>query len=120
MLTPKNLFERRKGRARYAIRKAGKGKLRLSIFRSSKNIYAQVIDDKIGHTIVSASTLDNSLKEIIEIGSGRLAAAEVGKAIASRAKDAGITEVVFDRGGYRYHGRIRALAEAAREEGLNL
>ena len=92
----------------------------LCVFRSLRHIYAQVIDDKIGHTIVSASTLDNSLKKIIDIGSGRLAAAEVGKAIASRAKDAGITEVVFDRGGYRYHGRIRALAEAAREEGLSL
>ena len=120
MLTSKELFERRKTRARYTIRRAGKGKPRLSVFRSGKNIYAQVIDDAVGRTLASASTLEKALKADIKTGAGRAAAAEVGKVIALRAKDAGVTEVIFDRGGYRYHGRIKALAEAAREGGLKI
>jgi large subunit ribosomal protein L18 len=120
MLTSRELFERRKTRARYAIRRAGKGKLRLSVFRSSKNIYAQVIDDSAGRTLASASTLEKALKAEIKTGAGRTAAAEVGKVIALRAKEAGVTEVIFDRGGYRYHGRIKALADAAREGGLKI
>lgn len=120
MLTSKELFERRKTRARYAIRRAGKGKPRLTVFRSGKNIYAQVIDDSAGRTLASASTLEKALKAEIKTGAGRTAAAEVGKVIALRAKEAGITEVIFDRGGYRYHGRVKALAEAAREGGLKI
>ena len=120
MLTSKELFERRKTRARYAIRRAGKGKPRLSVFRSGKNIYVQVIDDAVGRTLASASTLEKALKAEIKTGAGCTAAAEVGKVIALRAKEAGITEVIFDRGGYRYHGRIKALAEAAREGGLKI
>lgn len=118
MLTSKELFEQRKNRTRYAIRKAANGRPRLSVFRSGKHIYAQVIDDAVGRTLVSASTLDKALN--LKTGAGRTAATEVGKAIASRAKDAGIKEVVFDRGGYQYHGRIKALAEAAREAGLKI
>ena len=114
------IVEQRKNRTRYAIRKAANGRPRLSVFRSGKHIYAQVIDDAVGHTLVSASTLDKALKAGLKTGAGRTAATEVGKAIASRAKDAGIKEVVFDRGGYQYHGRIKALAEAAREAGLKI
>ena len=120
MLTSKELFERRKTRARYAIRRAGKGKPRLSVFRSGKNIYAQIIDDAVGRTLASASTLEKILKVQINNGAGRTAAAEVGKVIALRAKKAGVSEVVFDRGGYRYHGRIKALADAARDGGLKI
>ncbi len=120
MLTSKELFERRKTRARYAIRRAGKGKPRLSVFRSGKNIYAQVIDDAVGRTLASASTLENALKAEIKTGAGCTAATEVGKVIALRAKEAGVTEVIFDRGGYRFHGRIKALADAAREGGLKI
>jgi large subunit ribosomal protein L18 len=120
MLTSKELFERRKTRARYAIRRAGKGKPRLSVFRSGKNIYAQVIDDAVGRTLASASTLENALKAEIKTGGGCTAATEVGKVIALRAKEAGVTEVIFDRGGYRFHGRIKALADAAREGGLKI
>ncbi len=120
MQTSKELFEQRKIRTRYALRKAANGRPRLSVFRSGRHIYAQVIDDALGSTLVSASTLDKALKAGLKTGAGRTAAAEVGKAIASRAKEAGITEVVFDRGGYQYHGRIKALAEAAREAGLKI
>ena len=120
MLKSKELFQRRRDRTRYALRKAADGRPRLSVFRSGKHIYAQVIDDTAGRTLVSASTLDNALKANLKTGAGCTAAAEVGKAIASRAKDAGITEVVFDRGGYQFHGRIKALADAAREAGLKI
>jgi large subunit ribosomal protein L18 len=91
---------------------------RLSVFRSLKHIYAQVIDDRSGRTLVSASTLDHALRAETKGGGNVAAAKAVGKALAERARSAGITRVVFDRGGYRYHGRVQALAEAAREAGL--
>lgn len=91
---------------------------RLNIFRSSKHMYAQVIDDTKGVTIAAASTLDKELKGNIENGGTVEAAAKVGALVAERAKAKGITRVVFDRGGYIYHGRVRALADAAREAGL--
>ena len=108
-------FERRKARTRYALRQKASDKLRLSIYRSEKNISVQVIDDKAGKTIVSASSLD---KEITEKGSTIAGAVAVGQLIAQRAQKAKVKEVVFDRGGYIYHGRIKALADAAREAGL--
>lgn len=91
---------------------------RLNIFRSSKHMYAQIIDDIKGVTIVSASTLDKELKEGLGNGGNTDAASKVGELIAKRAKENGIEKVVFDRGGYLYHGRVQALADAAREAGL--
>jgi large subunit ribosomal protein L18 len=108
------LFERRRQRVRYRLRQAAKGRLRLSVFRSSRHIYAQIIDDAAGHTLAAASTLEKTLKG----GTDKEAAAAVGKLIAERAKSAGIARVVFDRGGYLFHGRVKALADAAREGGL--
>jgi large subunit ribosomal protein L18 len=102
-------------RVRLRLRKVGSGRPRLSVFRSARNIYAQVIDDARGVTLAHASTLES--KE--EKGSDKSAAARVGALIARRAMDKGVTEVVFDRGGYLYHGRVKALADAAREAGLN-
>ncbi len=89
------------------------------MFRSSKNIYAQIIDDANGHTLAAASTLDKDLRQKIDKGSDKTAAEVVGKVIAERAIAAGVKEVVFDRGGYLYHGRIKALADGAREGGLD-
>lgn len=91
---------------------------RLNVYKSSKNIYAQVIDDTVGNTIVSASSLDPAIKEEIENGGNIDAAIKVGKLVAQRAVEKGIKEVVFDRGGYIYHGRVKALADTARSEGL--
>ena len=91
---------------------------RLNVFRSASNIYAQIIDDSVGNTLVAASSLDKAVKEKIEFGGNIDAAAEVGKLVAERALANGIKTVVFDRGGYPYHGRVKALAEAAREAGL--
>lgn len=119
MMTPKELFERRKRRARASIAKKSGGRVRLSVFRSSKHIYVQVIDDAQGKTLAAASTMDADLKSTLKTGATVAAAAAVGKLIAERAKAAGITEVVFDRGGYIYHGRVKALADAAREGGLS-
>ena len=91
---------------------------RLAVFRSVKHIYAQVIDDRSGKTLVSASSVDGETKKNLK-GGGNIAAAKViGKAVAERAKAAGVQKVVFDRGGYKYHGRVKALADAAREAGL--
>jgi large subunit ribosomal protein L18 len=95
------------------------GRARLSVFRSSKHIHAQLIDDAKGETLVAASTLEKSMREGRKTGANIDAAKAVGKLIAERAKKNGITNVVFDRGGYLYHGRIKALADAAREGGLN-
>jgi large subunit ribosomal protein L18 len=95
------------------------GRARLSVFRSSKHIHAQLIDDLKGHTLAAASSLEKSLREGRKTGANIDAAKAVGKLIAERAKEKGITDVVFDRGGYIYHGRVKALAEAAREGGLN-
>ena len=113
------LFARRQRRTRYALRQAGGGRPRLSVFRSGKHIYAQVIDDRKGTTLAAASSLDEGLKGKLKTGADKSAAAQVGKLIAQRAIAAGVKEVIFDRGGYIYHGRIAALANAAREGGLS-
>ena len=117
MADTKALFARRQTRARYALRKAANGRPRLSVFRSGKHIYAQVIDDRKGVTLAAASSLDEALK--VKNGANKDAATEVGKLIAERAIAAGVKTVVFDRGGYQYHGRVAALASAAREGGLS-
>ena len=110
---------RRKGRVRGALRKAAGERKRLSVFRSSKHIYAQLIDDDIGVTLAAASSVEKTARESLKSGASVDAAKAVGKLIAERAKEKGIKDVVFDRGGYLYHGRVKALAEAAREGGLN-
>ena len=115
----KALFARRQRRARFALRKASGGRPRLSVFRSGKHIYAQVIDDLKGLTLAAASSLDEGLKAKLKTGANKDAATEVGKLIAERAIAAGVKTVVFDRGGYQYHGRVAALATAAREGGLS-
>ena len=107
---------RRKQRVRNSLRRSANGRPRLSVFRSSKHIYAQVIDDAAGKTLVSASSLDKDLKKAG--GANRDAATHVGKTLAERAKKAGVSAVVFDRGGFLFHGRVKALADAAREGGL--
>ena len=110
---------RRIARVRQAIRKAGAGRARLSVFRSSKHIYAQVIDDSAGRTLAAASSIEKDLREKLKTGADTAAAAEVGKLLAERAVKAGVKDVVFDRGGYLYHGRVKALADGAREGGLS-
>jgi large subunit ribosomal protein L18 len=110
---------RRTAKVRRRIRRDAGDRARLSVFRSSKHIYAQVIDDDAGRTVVAASTLDKDLKDALKKGSDLAAARAVGKLVAERALKAGVTSVVFDRGGYLYHGRVKALADAAREAGLN-
>jgi large subunit ribosomal protein L18 len=115
----KTNFERRQARVRQALRKNAGGRLRLSVHRSSKHIYAQVIDDAAGKTLASASTLDKGLREKLKSGANIPAAKEVGQLLAARAIEKGVKEVYFDRGGYKYHGRIKALADAAREAGLS-
>ncbi|MDE0780937.1 MAG: 50S ribosomal protein L18 [Alphaproteobacteria bacterium] len=115
---PRNLAIRRRNRVRSKLRRVAKSERpRLSVFRSGRHIYAQIIDDKQGRTLVSASSADKEFK----IGKGWNVdgASEVGKLIAGRAKEAGVSDVVFDRGPYLFHGRVKALAEAARESGLN-
>ena len=108
----------RAGRTRRKIAKVAGLRPRLSVFRSGKNIAVQIIDDQSGKTLASASSLDKALRDGLEKGSNVKAATVVGKAIAERAKEAGVSEVVFDRGGYMFHGRVKALADAAREGGL--
>ncbi|HUZ72140.1 MAG TPA: 50S ribosomal protein L18 [Stellaceae bacterium] len=114
----KDLYARRRARVRRRLAAVARARPRLSVFRSSKHIYAQVIDDDRSHTLAAASTLDKSLRETLKTGADKEAAAAVGKLLAARAKDAGVTVVVFDRGGYLFHGRVKALADAAREGGL--
>jgi large subunit ribosomal protein L18 len=114
-----DLRERRRERLRYQLRQKSVGRPRLSVFRSGKNIYAQVIDDAAGRTLAAASTLDASLRTALKTGADKEAASAVGKLVAERALAAGVTQVVFDRGAYIYHGRVKALAEAAREGGLS-
>ena len=114
----KDLFTRRQARVRHRLGKTGKGRPRLSIFRSSRHIYAQVIDDAQARTLAAASSLDKGLRAELKTGADKEAAAAVGKLIAERAKAAGVSAVVFDRGGYLFHGRVKALADAAREGGL--
>ena len=109
--------ERRKQRVRKAIKARAYGRPRLSVHRSDKNIYAQIIDDASGRTLASASSLDADIKGKSKGGSSEGAAA-VGKLVAERAKAANVSEVIFDRGAYLYHGRVKALADAAREAGL--
>jgi len=111
-----SLFERRRRRVRTTLRGVSSGKPRLSVHRSGRHIYAQVIDDSDGKTLAAASTLDKELKG--KANATREGAAAVGKAIAERAKKAGVSSVVFDRGGFLFHGRVKALADAAREGGL--
>jgi large subunit ribosomal protein L18 len=118
MVKPVERFLRRRRRTRSALRKHSHGRLRLSVFRSSKHIYAQLIDDGAGRTLAAASTLDKALREQIKTGADRSAAEQVGRLLAERAKAAGVEAVVFDRGGYRYHGRVKALADSARAAGL--
>jgi len=113
------LYERRKQRVRTAIRKNSGGRIRLSVFRSGKHIYAQIIDDAQGVTVAHASTLEKDVKGAAKTGATIASAKQVGALIAERAKKAKVTEVVFDRGGYIYHGRVKALAEGAREGGLS-
>jgi large subunit ribosomal protein L18 len=110
---------RRKQRVRLSLRRSGGGRPRLSVFRSSKHIYAQVIDDQKGETIASASSMEKEMRTAGNTGANIDAAKAVGKLLAERAVKAGIKEVVFDRGGYLYHGRVKALADAARESGLS-
>jgi large subunit ribosomal protein L18 len=109
-----SLFDRRRRRVRTALRARASGKPRLSVHRSGRHIYAQVIDDAAGKTIAAASTLDKDVKATAT----KDGAAAVGKALAERAKKAGVSKVVFDRGGFLFHGRVKALADAAREGGL--
>ena len=112
-LTP---FQKRRQRVRTALRLRAAGRPRLSVHRSGRHIYAQVIDDAQGKTLAAASTLDKAVRG--STGATAAAAAEVGKRVAEAAKAAGVTQVVFDRGGFLFHGRIKALADAAREGGL--
>ena len=114
-----DLRGRRRERLRFQLRRKAAGRPRLSVFRSGKNIYAQVIDDAQGRTLAAASSLDADLKTQLRTGADRDAASAVGKLVAERAKAAGVTQVVFDRGSYLYHGRVKALAYAAREGGLD-
>ena len=112
-------FIRRSRRVRHTLKRAANGRVRLTVFRSSKHIYAQLIDDSAGKTMAAASTLDKDLKGSLPKGSDLGAAQAVGKLLAERALKAGVKDVVFDRGGYLFHGRVKALADAAREAGLN-
>ena len=110
---------RRKVRVRNSLKRAANGRLRLSVFRSSKHIYAQVIDDAKGETVAAASSMEKPLREAAKTGANIAAAIAVGKLLAERALKGGVKEVVFDRGQYLYHGRVKALADAAREGGLS-
>jgi large subunit ribosomal protein L18 len=110
---------RRTAKVRRNIRRAAGVRARLSVFRSSKHIYVQVIDDANGRTLVAASSLEKDMRGALKNGADVAAAKAVGKLVAERAAAKGIRDVVFDRGGYLYHGRVKALADAAREGGLN-
>lgn len=118
MSQARECFERRRRRTRFKLAQVTKERPRLSVFRSNNHIYAQIIDDLTKHTLVAASTLDKDLKGKLKATSNIAAAEEVGKLVAKRAVKAKIEKVVFDRGGYLYHGRIKALADAARSAGL--
>ena len=116
-LTPREIHSRRSERNRLRLKAVGAGRARLSVHRSSKHIYAQIIDDAKGVTLAAASSLESG-EGAPEKGSDKAAAATVGKLVAERARAAGVETVVFDRGGFVYHGRVKALADAAREAGL--
>jgi large subunit ribosomal protein L18 len=111
-------YAKRQSRVRRAIKEHSAGRPRLSVHRSEKHIYAQVIDDAAGKTLASASTLEKDVKSSLKTGADKNAAAAVGKLVAERAVKAGVKDVVFDRGAYLFHGRVKALADAAREGGL--
>ncbi|MGH6769232.1 MAG: 50S ribosomal protein L18 [Xanthobacteraceae bacterium] len=110
---------RRTAKVRRVIRRAGGRRVRLSVFRSSKHIYAQIIDDAKGQTLAAASSIEKDMRGGLKTGADIAAAKAVGKLLAERATAKGVKAVVFDRGSYLYHGRVKALAEAAREGGLN-
>ena len=112
-------FDRRKARVRRSLRRGQGERPRLAVFRSSKHIYAQIIDDVKSHTLVSASSLEKDLRSKLPKGTDVAAATTIGRLVAERALKAGVKDVVFDRGGYLFHGRVKALADAAREAGLN-
>ena len=118
MSIPRDLKDRRRERLRYQLRQKSAGRPRLSVFRSGKHIYAQVIDDAAQRTLAAASSLEKDLRDGLRTGADKDAAAAVGKRVAERAMAAGVSKVVFDRGAYLYHGRVKALADAAREGGL--
>ncbi len=115
----KNTAIQRRDRVRRALRRRSGGRPRLTVFRSSRHIYAQVIDDGQGITVAAASSLEADMRKTLKTGGNKDAAAAVGKSIAERALKAGVTKVVFDRGGSLFHGRVKALADAARESGLS-
>jgi large subunit ribosomal protein L18 len=119
MASRKETIARRASRVRRQLKKVANGRPRLSVHRSSKNIYAQIIDDAAGRTLAAASTLDASLRSSLKTGADRDAAEAVGKLVAERATKAGVKEVVFDRGAFIFHGRVKALADGAREGGLS-
>ncbi len=120
MANAKKLYVRRQSRNRAKLRKSATGdRPRLSVFRSGRHIYAQVIDDRSGSTLAAASTLEKDLRGGLKTGADKAAAVAVGKLVAERAVAKGVSDVVFDRGGFKYHGRVQALADAAREGGLS-
>ncbi len=119
MASKLDLEARRRRRLRFQLRQKSGGRVRLSVFRSGKHIYAQIIDDKQGRTLAAASSIEKAMREGMKTGADKDAAAAVGKLVAERAIAAGVTEVVFDRGPYLYHGRVKALADGAREGGLS-
>jgi len=119
MATVKDRTLRRKASVRHTLRTAANGRARLSVFRSSKHIYAQVIDDENGKTLAAASSMEKDMRGSLKTGANIDAAKAVGKLVAERAKQKGIEKVVFDRNGYKYHGRVKAVADGAREAGLD-
>ena len=119
MKSVRDLFKKRQRRVRSALKKAAGARPRLSVFRSNQHIYAQIIDDRRGVTLASASSLEKVMRDELKAGFDKQAAARIGTLVAERAVAAGVTDVVFDRGGYLFHGRVKALADAAREGGLS-
>jgi large subunit ribosomal protein L18 len=118
MANARQALERRTARVRRALRAAANGRPRLSVFRSSKHIYAQIIDDAKGETIAAASTIEKDLRGSLKTGADIEAAKAIGKLLAERAVSKGVKDILFDRGGYLFHGRVKALADAAREAGV--
>jgi large subunit ribosomal protein L18 len=119
MKSTRDLFMKRQQRVRSSLIKAAGGRPRLTVFRSNQHIYAQIIDDGRGVTLASASSIEKTMRDELKGGSDKDAAARIGTLVAERAVAAGVTEVIFDRGGYIFHGRVKALADAAREGGLS-
>lgn len=119
MSNARKLLSRRTQRTRARLARMSTGRPRLSVFRSGKHIYAQVIDDNNGLTVAAASSLEKDMRGSLKTGADSNAASEVGKLVAKRAVEKGVSDVTFDRGGYKYHGRVKALADGAREGGLS-